>query len=342
MVYRELQEVEKEVVLTNPPPDAQQQSTTNASDDPTQETPGSSAQSVVKTIKKPTVEVLCSQHNPVNMERKKQAKADQIRQDALALEAESRIKIRTSSGVYEVMVTSVDSVRETVAVAWGGHRREFSWKSVVWGDLAPGTVVKKADEDMLPARNYAAVHVAGQQLVPPLQPQANSATSSTKQSSAPKPVPKSTPVAPVQAPYGYPYLHPQYPVSVHPSAYSYRPPYPYYQPHAVYINQPQPSPGTVQGGSQPSPQTPQWPPYTPGYYPGYGHPGAYYPSYAAYVPAVGLPNYYTQHAHPTAGAAPAQPSSAVVQTPSTSATPSTTSPTPKTSNAVSVSGSGNA
>lgn len=84
------------------------------------------------------------------MERKKQVKADQIRQDALALEPESRIKIRTSSGVYEVMVVSVDSVRETVAVAWGGHRREFSWKSVVWGDLAPGTVVKKADEDMLP------------------------------------------------------------------------------------------------------------------------------------------------------------------------------------------------
>lgn len=65
MVYRELQEVEKEVVLTNPPPDAQARSTSTTSDDPAKETSGSSAQGVVKTIKKPTVEILCSQHNPV-------------------------------------------------------------------------------------------------------------------------------------------------------------------------------------------------------------------------------------------------------------------------------------
>ncbi|KAG8950587.1 hypothetical protein FRC00_007627 [Tulasnella sp. 408] len=342
MVYRELQEVEKEVVLTNPPPDAQMQSALTTSDDPAKETSGSSAQGVVKTIKKPTVEVLCSQHNPVNMERKKQAKSDQIRQDALALEPESRIKIRTSSGVYEVMVTSVDSVRETVAVAWGGHRREFSWKSVVWGDLAPGTVVKKADEDMLPARNYIPVPAVGQQPKPPVQPQANSTLPSNKhaQSTKSQSVPKSTPAVPVQAPYGYPYLHAQYPVPVHPSAYPYRPPYQYYQAHALYLNQAQSSTGTAQGGSQTAPQTPQWPPYTPGYYPGYGHPGAYYPPYAAYVSPAGLPNYYNPHVHPNAGAAPAQSSSTAAQPPPANPTPKAAAPAPNTSSAVSVSGSG--
>ncbi|KAG8972313.1 hypothetical protein FRC05_010155 [Tulasnella sp. 425] len=340
MVYRELEEVEKEVVLLNSSPD--KSGVPIASDAPAEDTPASSAQRVIKSIKKPAVEVLCSQHNPVNVERKKQAKADQIRQDAIALEPESRIKIRTSSGVYEVMVVSVDSVRETVAVAWGGHRREFSWKSVVWGDLAPGTVVKKADEDMLPPRNYAPVHPPTQQPQPSTKPQANSPVLSTNpsQSTASQSVPKPTPaVAPHQAPYGYPYLHPQYPVPGHPSAYPYGSAYSYYRTQMVYYNPPQSSPGTTQGASQPSPQTPPWPHYPPGYYAAYGHHGAYYPPYPAYVPPPGHPNYYNPHAHYNAGAVAAQPPTAA-QPPATSSTPAAAHPTPTSSKAVSVSGSG--
>lgn len=62
MVYRELEEVEKEVVLLNSSPD---KSVPITSDAPAEDTPASSAQRVIKSIKKPAVEVLCSQHNPV-------------------------------------------------------------------------------------------------------------------------------------------------------------------------------------------------------------------------------------------------------------------------------------
>jgi hypothetical protein len=46
----------------------------------------------------------------------------------------SRIKLRVSSGVFEVSLISVDDYTGTVEVIWdAGQRRVFKWSSIVWG-----------------------------------------------------------------------------------------------------------------------------------------------------------------------------------------------------------------
>lgn len=58
--YKELGEQEKEVILTG------LGSTAHAPDAPNGALDEVAAQNVIKTITKPTVEVICSQHNPVS------------------------------------------------------------------------------------------------------------------------------------------------------------------------------------------------------------------------------------------------------------------------------------
>ena len=47
----------------------------------------------------------------------------------------SRIKVRVSTGVFEVSLISVDEDNGTVDVIWdGGIKRTFKWSSLVWGE----------------------------------------------------------------------------------------------------------------------------------------------------------------------------------------------------------------
>lgn len=67
-------------------------------------------------------------------EAKKLGKLDKIRQDLLALEPMARIKVRVSSGVFEVSLLRVIEETNSVEVLWDrGLKREFKWRSVVWG-----------------------------------------------------------------------------------------------------------------------------------------------------------------------------------------------------------------
>ena len=126
VAYAELGEVEKSVVLLD-------NDALDPSSNPSQD---EDDRRIIKTIKKPIVEIMCSQHNPVCsakilamyicllltnqvvLERKKQAKREQTRKDVLALAPEARIKIRNASGVCEVTVASVNEGRESVTVIW--------------------------------------------------------------------------------------------------------------------------------------------------------------------------------------------------------------------------------
>ena len=69
----------------------------------------------------------------------------------------SRIKLRVSSGVFEVSLLSVNEERNTVEVIWDeGIKREFKWSSLVWGktDQAVGqkpTVAAPPHERVYPS-----------------------------------------------------------------------------------------------------------------------------------------------------------------------------------------------
>ncbi|KIJ42662.1 hypothetical protein M422DRAFT_31236 [Sphaerobolus stellatus SS14] len=132
--YRVLESVEKEVVLVEP-------ALGEVGID------GGTARSnnVIKTIKKNVVECFCAQHNPALIAAKKANRDTKLRADLDALHEGSRIRIRTSGGVFEVSLVAVNSAKSTVEVIWdGGVKREFKWGSIVWGSAGEGgAVVRK-------------------------------------------------------------------------------------------------------------------------------------------------------------------------------------------------------
>lgn len=70
---------------------------------------------------------------------KKATKQDRVRAELLKLPEMARIKLRVTSGVFEVSLVRVIDDRNAVEVVWdGGVRREFSWNSVVWGKTGDG------------------------------------------------------------------------------------------------------------------------------------------------------------------------------------------------------------
>ncbi|TDL21606.1 JmjC-domain-containing protein [Rickenella mellea] len=153
--YTVLEEVEKEVVLLDPSVDAAKENM----DVDVGPGPGSASVageggaagagevipaaaekakerggSVIKIIKKVAYEVLCSQHNPAVAAAKKASKLDKVRTELLQLPFMARIKLRVSSGVFEVSLVRVIEERNAVEVLWdGGMKREFKWSSLVWG-----------------------------------------------------------------------------------------------------------------------------------------------------------------------------------------------------------------
>ncbi|KAI0315423.1 JmjC domain, hydroxylase-domain-containing protein [Amylostereum chailletii] len=100
-----------------------------------------------RTVQKLEISLLCPQHNPSVIEAKKASKQDRLRQDLLALPPNARIKIRGSSGVFEVSLVRVLEDKKAVEVIWDrGLKREFKWGSIVTGDMEGKEVIQKPAE----------------------------------------------------------------------------------------------------------------------------------------------------------------------------------------------------
>lgn len=86
------------------------------------------------TIEKLAFELLCPQHNPTATAAKKASKQDKIKKQLLSLPELARIKIRVSSGVFEVTLCRIIEETGSVEVLWDrGIKREFKWSSVIFG-----------------------------------------------------------------------------------------------------------------------------------------------------------------------------------------------------------------
>ncbi|KAI0294099.1 JmjC domain, hydroxylase-domain-containing protein [Multifurca ochricompacta] len=155
IVYKELGEVEKDVVLVDVPL-APGSSTPMDVDGANSSPQGTATDSVdartygreaIKVVKKVEFQLLCPQHNPLMLEVKKANKQDKIRKDLLALAPMSRIKIRVSAGIFEVSLVRVIEESSSVEVLWDrGIKREFKWGSVVFGNLEGQTIGQKPME----------------------------------------------------------------------------------------------------------------------------------------------------------------------------------------------------
>lgn len=81
--------------------------------------------------------------------KRKANKDDKLKADVMALKDMDRIKIRNSSGVFEVSLVKVCEDRGTVEVLWdGGLKREFRWGSIVWSNDAQTTGRKPTIEGL--------------------------------------------------------------------------------------------------------------------------------------------------------------------------------------------------
>ena len=69
------------------------------------------------------------------IEAKKANKQDKIRNELHLLPTMSRIKVRVSSGVFEVSLLRVIDETKSVEVLWDrGVKREFKWGAIVFGN----------------------------------------------------------------------------------------------------------------------------------------------------------------------------------------------------------------
>ncbi|KAG6917212.1 hypothetical protein DXG01_003417 [Tephrocybe rancida] len=178
ILYSVTREVEKDVLLVTPAapggptvatsvvPDAMQVDSAPPID---AQTPAAAPSQVLKAIKKLEVQVLCSQHNPVVAAAKKEAKQDKVKAALLALPEMARIKLRVSSGVFEVSLIRVIEATSSVEVLWDkGDRREFKWSSVMFGNTdipvqqKPSELSAKPEPMVftIPARTYSSIKAA--------------------------------------------------------------------------------------------------------------------------------------------------------------------------------------
>jgi hypothetical protein len=78
---------------------------------------------------------------------KRATKQDRIKGELIGLPPMSRIKIRVSSGVFEVSLVRIIEETGSVEVLWDrGIKREFKWGSVIFGQTEGQTVVQKPSE----------------------------------------------------------------------------------------------------------------------------------------------------------------------------------------------------
>nr|GAT52723.1 specific transcriptional repressor [Mycena chlorophos] len=120
ILYTILREVEKEVVLLAPAPYSA----------------GGSAAApdaqVLKIIKKIEFEALCPQHNPIVVAERRATKEDAMRAEILALPPFARVKIRVSSGQFEVTIVRVLEEKRSVEVLWDASEvREVKWANLI-------------------------------------------------------------------------------------------------------------------------------------------------------------------------------------------------------------------
>ncbi|KAF7313204.1 Specific transcriptional repressor [Mycena kentingensis (nom. inval.)] len=147
VLYKVLREVEKEVVLVDPLP-ATSPFTLPALPDGR----------VLKVIKKVEVDALCPQHNPIVAAQRRAFKQDAHKAEILALPPLSRIRIRVSSGVFEVTLMRVHEDQRRVEVLWDVNEvREFKWSNII----LPSTY---AD---VPALSYPNAQLTDAHLTPP-------------------------------------------------------------------------------------------------------------------------------------------------------------------------------
>ncbi|KZV82646.1 JmjC-domain-containing protein [Exidia glandulosa HHB12029] len=226
-------EVEKEVVLVDP-----------LREDRT----------VVTTIRKDTVELFCAQHNPSVKADKKKSRDEKIRNELLALPAMSRVRVRVSSGVYEVSVVRVIEEDQAIEVLWSdGVKKMFKWGSIVWGATAPGEGVMNANPTDSNAGASTSTASEPKLITPSAKALADAAAPPQPKPPAPPKPPKPPKVKATKSasasksPLPYPYYPPP------PPGYYYAP-YPYPLP---------PPPTGADGKSAPMPPFP-FPAFPPG------------------------------------------------------------------------------
>ncbi|KAG1734599.1 JmjC-domain-containing protein [Suillus lakei] len=190
IVFSILREVEKEVILVYPNPLPPPHHTVPTPDgattsldpalsqsqmqpDATLPSPAEVEPQVLKSIKKYDVHVLCLQHNPAVAAAKRATKQDRIKSELISLPPMSRIKIRVSSGVFEVSLVRIVEETGSVEVLWDrGIKREFKWGSVIFGQTEGQTVVQKPSEPA-PERNSLSVDIGGGGVVAICDPNAS-------------------------------------------------------------------------------------------------------------------------------------------------------------------------
>ncbi|KAI5891675.1 uncharacterized protein SCHCODRAFT_02629768 [Schizophyllum commune H4-8] len=252
--FRVLDEVEKQVVLV----DAYAAGGGGAMNVDGQGQQGADEGTVIKTIRKTEVEVLCSQHNPTVAASKKAAKQARIRDQLRALPPLSRIKLRVSSGVFEVTLVRVLEEACAVEVIWDrGARREFRWGSVVFGatdmpvEQKPTELVEKeVGREGEPVQvqqayfgAYGAQHYSGppygaQPSAPSPSAQSYVASGSQPYASTSQPYAPSTSQGYGQQPYGaQPYASRPYQAPYHQTYYQAAASQPPYQPYGAQGSQ---------------------------------------------------------------------------------------------------------
>ncbi|KAF8063524.1 jumonji superfamily protein [Lyophyllum atratum] len=254
ILFNILRDVEKEVVLLEPnapasaalvsptPPDAMLIDTSAPPTDVNGTTADSSSGSrVLKVIKKYEVQVLCSQHNPAVAAAKKEAKQDKIKAELLALPPMARIKMRVSSGVFEVSLIRVIEATRSVEVLWDkGDKKEFKWSSVIFGNTE-GPVLQKPSELVpkpepvaigIPVATYSSVTAAAASRTPQAAQSQQVASTSKPTVTHQYGAPTQYTYPPRAGPYDYwQYQTPQY--SGLPATHPYG--YPAYYPSAQHV-----------------------------------------------------------------------------------------------------------
>ncbi|KAB5590048.1 jumonji family transcription factor [Ceratobasidium theobromae] len=258
-----------------------------------------------KRLKKPTVTVLCPQHNPRLVEARKADKQQKLDADIGALTQYSRIKVRASGGVFAVTLVNVYEDRRTVEVMWDqGSTKEFRYTSVVWTD--DGEVQEKPGKGMEGSSTVAAGNAtvdSGSNPAPaPTQPSSHDGSDPPLNASKPSlaviekserhsKLPKAGPAGYSFHPYPY-YYPPSYPQAIstdgasqpQPQANPPRPP----SHHAYTVPMPVPVqyPYTYTGYNQQHGFSSQ-----PQFYPAHGY---HYPPITTYHPAAPTPPANTQ------------------------------------------------
>lgn len=118
---------------------------------------------VLKTIRKTEVELLCHQHNPATLAKKKEANEKRIRDRVMGIPEGSLIKLRITNGIFEVQLLRIVEERRTVEVLWDAdkdQRKEFSWKSVLVGNTDGIVAQKPSDVAPRPSPAPAATRTA--------------------------------------------------------------------------------------------------------------------------------------------------------------------------------------